>query len=66
MGHPDEGNVMWNNQSIYDWDVTRRSLWRGASVGFVFSVIQPYSIFNRVRKCGVGLSLATMGQKIRV
>jgi putative ABC transport system ATP-binding protein len=61
MGHPDEGNVMWNNQSIYDWDVTRRSLWRGASVGFVFQSFNLIPYLTVYENVGVGLSLANNG-----
>jgi putative ABC transport system ATP-binding protein len=61
MGHPDEGNVMWNNQSIYDWDVTRRSLWRGAIVGFVFQSFNLIPYLTVYENVGVGLSLANNG-----
>ncbi|OGJ86991.1 MAG: hypothetical protein A2268_07235 [Candidatus Raymondbacteria bacterium RifOxyA12_full_50_37] len=58
MSHPDEGAVMWQNQSIYDWKITKRSQWRGSSVGFVFQSFNlvPYlTVFENV---SVGLSLA--------
>lgn len=61
MSHPDQGSVQWNEQSIYDWDVSKRSQWRGTSVGFVFQSFNlvPYlTVFENV---SVGLSLAKNG-----
>lgn len=61
MSHPDQGTVQWNEQSIYDWDVSKRSQWRGTSVGFVFQSFNlvPYlTVFENV---SVGLSLAKDG-----
>ncbi len=61
MSHPDQGIVHWNDQSIYSWDVTTRSKWRGTSVGFVFQSFNlvPYlTVFENV---SVGLSLAKNG-----
>jgi len=61
MSHPNEGSVSWNNESIYDWDLSKRSQWRGSSVGFVFQSFNlvPYlTVFENV---SVGLSLATNG-----
>lgn len=61
MSHPNEGSVSWKNESIYDWDLSKRSQWRGTSVGFVFQSFNlvPYlTVFENV---SVGLSLATNG-----
>jgi putative ABC transport system ATP-binding protein len=61
MSHPDQGAVYWKEQSIYDWNVTKRSQWRGTSVGFVFQSFNlvPYlTVFENV---SVGLSLAKNG-----
>lgn len=61
MSHPDQGTVHWYDQSIYSWDVTTRSKWRGTSVGFVFQSFNlvPYlTVFENV---SVGLSLAKNG-----
>ena len=51
MSHPDEGVSIWNDQSIYDWDVTKRSQWRGTSVGFVFQSFNLVPYLDRIRKC---------------
>jgi putative ABC transport system ATP-binding protein len=61
MSHPDEGTVMWNNQSIYDWDVTKRSQWRGMSVGFVFQSFNLVPYLTVYENVSVGLSLASNG-----
>jgi putative ABC transport system ATP-binding protein len=61
MCHPDCGIVQWNDESIYGWHVTKRTLWRGTSVGFVFQSFNlvPYlTVFENV---SVGLSLAKNG-----
>ncbi len=61
MSHPDCGTVQWNDESIYAWNVTRRTQWRGTSVGFVFQSFNlvPYlTVFENV---SVGLSLARNG-----
>lgn len=61
MSHPDSGAVMWRGESIYGWDVTKRTAWRGSSVGFVFQSFNlvPYlTVFENV---SVGLSLANNG-----
>jgi putative ABC transport system ATP-binding protein len=33
---PSEGKVLWDNQSVYDWQMKRRAWWRSRKVGFVF------------------------------
>jgi putative ABC transport system ATP-binding protein len=58
MGHPDEGTVLWNNRSIYDWDVTTRSRWRGANVGFVFQSFNLVPYLNVFQNVSIGLSLS--------
>lgn len=61
MSHPDSGTVTWNDESIYGWDVSKRSQWRGTSVGFVFQSFNlvPYlTVFENV---SVGLSLSRNG-----
>jgi putative ABC transport system ATP-binding protein len=58
MSHPDEGSVFWNDQSIYDWDVTKRSQWRGASVGFVFQSFNLVPYLTVYENISVGLTLA--------
>jgi len=61
MSRPDDGFVSWNGESIYNWDMSKRSQWRGASVGFVFQSFNliPYlTVFENV---SAGLSLANNG-----
>jgi putative ABC transport system ATP-binding protein len=61
MSHPNEGTVLWNNQSIYDWDVTKRSQWRGTGVGFVFQSFNLVPYLTVWENVSVGLSLANNG-----
>jgi putative ABC transport system ATP-binding protein len=61
MSRPDEGAVLWNNQSIYDWDVTKRSQWRGSSVGFVFQSFNLVPYLTVYENISVGFSLANNG-----
>jgi len=62
MSHPNEGSVAWDNQSIYDWDVKKRSAWRGSSVGFVFQSFNLVPYLTVYENVSVGLSLANNGQ----
>lgn len=61
MSRPDEGSVSWNNEPIYDWNVTRRSQWRGASVGFVFQSFNLVPYLTVFENISVGLSLSNNG-----
>jgi putative ABC transport system ATP-binding protein len=63
MSHPDEGSVSWNGQSIYDWDVTKRSQWRGSNVGFVFQSFNLVPYLTVYENVSVGLALANNGSK---
>jgi putative ABC transport system ATP-binding protein len=61
MSHPDEGSVSWNGESIYGWDITKRSQWRGSSVGFVFQSFNLVPYLTVYENVCVGLSLANNG-----
>lgn len=61
MSHPDQGSVQWNEQSIYDWDVTKRSQWRGTSVGFVFQSFNLVPYLTVYENVSIGLALANKG-----
>jgi putative ABC transport system ATP-binding protein len=61
MSRPDEGAVLWNNQSIYDWDTAKRSRWRGINVGFVFQSFNLVPYLTVYENVSVGLSLANNG-----
>jgi len=63
-GPPDQGTVKWNEQSIYDWDVTKRSQWRGTSVGFVFQSFNLVPYLTVYENVSVGLSLANNGTAV--
>jgi lipoprotein-releasing system ATP-binding protein len=36
LEQPDEGRVLWNGESIYDWPGNQLAAWRNHSIGFVF------------------------------
>ena len=61
MSKPNEGSVFWNDQSIYDWDIKKRSQWRGTSVGFVFQSFNLVPYLTVYENVSVGLSLANNG-----
>lgn len=61
MSRPDQGTVLWNDQSIYDWDVAKRSQWRGANIGFVFQSFNLVPYLTVYENVSVGLSLANNG-----
>jgi putative ABC transport system ATP-binding protein len=63
MSHPDEGAVLWDGQSVYDWDVKKRSEWRGLCVGFVFQSFNLVPYLTVYENISVGLSLAGSGTK---
>ncbi|MCX5884478.1 MAG: ABC transporter ATP-binding protein [Proteobacteria bacterium] len=64
MSHPDQGTVHWNEQLIYDWDVAKRSQWRGTNVGFVFQSFNLVPYLTAYENVSVGLSLANNGAKV--
>jgi putative ABC transport system ATP-binding protein len=61
MSRPDQGAVQWNEQSLYDWDITKRSQWRGKSVGFVFQSFNLVPYLTVYENVSVGFSLAKNG-----
>jgi len=63
MSSPNGGTVSWNNQSIYNWDLRRRSRWRGSSVGFVFQAFNLVPYLTVYENVSVGLALADSGGK---
>ncbi|MGE5343505.1 MAG: ABC transporter ATP-binding protein [Candidatus Omnitrophota bacterium] len=36
MSTPTQGQVYWENQSIYQWNINERAKWRARRIGFVF------------------------------
>jgi putative ABC transport system ATP-binding protein len=61
MSHPNEGSVTWNNESIYDWNLPKRSQWRGTNVGFVFQSFNLVPYLTVYENVSIGLSLANNG-----
>lgn len=51
MSSPDEGNIFWRGESIYDWEIKKRAEWRALTVGFVFQTFNliPYlNVFDNI------------------
>ncbi|MBN1579007.1 MAG: ABC transporter ATP-binding protein [Chitinispirillaceae bacterium] len=65
MNSPDEGVVLWGNQSIYDWNVKKRAQWRGADIGFVFQVFNLIPYLSVYENISVGLALSDKDTKAR-
>ncbi len=63
MSRPDEGAVLWDGQSIYDWDVATRARWRGMNVGFIFQSFNLVPYLTVHENVSVGLSLSGNGSK---
>jgi len=65
MNRPDEGDILWGNQSVYEWDAKRRAQWRGSDIGFIFQVFNLIPYLSVYENIGVGLSLANNGDRGR-
>ena len=65
MSRPDDGAVLWGNQSIYDWRTGKRSQWRGSDIGFVFQVFNLIPYLTVYENVSVGLTLADLGPQDR-
>ncbi len=61
MSRPDEGAVLWGNQSVYEWRPARRSHWRGEEIGFVFQWYNLIPYLTVYENISVGLRLASLG-----
>jgi len=51
MSAPHEGKIMWNDESVYDWGLTKRAEWRAQMVGFMFQTFNliPYlNVFENI------------------
>lgn len=59
MNRPDEGDVLWGNESVYfDWNARQRAQWRGADIGFVFQVFNLIPYLTVYENVSVGLTLS--------
>jgi putative ABC transport system ATP-binding protein len=61
MSHPDSGIVQWKGESIYAWNVAKRTQWRGASVGFIFQSFNLVPYLTVYENVSIGLSLSNNG-----
>jgi putative ABC transport system ATP-binding protein len=51
MIRPDNGNIFWNKESIFDWKMKERTEWRADTIGFIFQTFNliPYlSVYDNV------------------
>ena len=58
MCSPNDGIVLWGNQSIYGWNAKRRAQWRGADIGFVFQVFNLIPYLSVYENISIGLALS--------
>jgi putative ABC transport system ATP-binding protein len=59
MNRPDEGDVVWDNQSVYfDWNARQRARWRGSDIGFVFQVSNLVPYLSVHENIALGATLA--------
>jgi putative ABC transport system ATP-binding protein len=64
MSAPSEGKILWNDESVYQWDQAKRAAWRGKTIGFVFQTFNliPYlTVFENV---SISLKLSGNGTAI--
>ncbi|PIV57330.1 peptide ABC transporter ATP-binding protein [Candidatus Desantisbacteria bacterium CG02_land_8_20_14_3_00_49_13] len=58
MSHPDNGKVMWNNESIYNWELNKRAQWRAKEVGFIFQTFNLINYLTVYENVAIALNLA--------
>jgi putative ABC transport system ATP-binding protein len=58
MNSPEEGKVLWNNESIYDWKLDTRIEWRAKNIGFVFQTFNLIPYLNVFENVSIALSLS--------
>lgn len=51
MSAPHEGKITWNEESVYDWGLSKRAEWRAQMIGFMFQTFNliPYlNVFENI------------------
>jgi putative ABC transport system ATP-binding protein len=61
MSAPTEGKILWNNESVYDWDQAKRASWRGKTIGFVFQTFNLIPYLNVLENVRISLKLSGNG-----
>jgi putative ABC transport system ATP-binding protein len=58
MRAPTQGRVLWDNNSVYDWKIPRRSEWRAQKVGFVFQTFNLIPYLNVFENISIAVELS--------
>lgn len=62
MSAPHEGKITWNEESVYEWGLTKRAEWRAQSVGFMFQTFNLIPYLNVYENVAIAERLS--GKKI--
>jgi putative ABC transport system ATP-binding protein len=65
MSGPNEGKVLWNDESIFDWELKRRAQWRAGTVGFVFQTFNLIPYLTVYENVSLAMSLSDPGNDKR-
>ncbi|MCF7919580.1 MAG: ABC transporter ATP-binding protein [Candidatus Cloacimonetes bacterium] len=58
MSSPSKGAVLFEKNSVYNWDVNKRAKWRASQIGFVFQSFNLIPYLTVYENVGAGLALA--------
>lgn len=58
MSTPSAGQVLWNEEPIYNWDLKRLAEWRGKTLGFVFQTFNLIPYLTVYENVSLALSLS--------
>jgi len=66
MSSPDSGKILWNGESIFDWQTEKRAEWRAKTVGFVFQTFNLIPYLTVYENVSIALSLSDTGQSLLI
>jgi putative ABC transport system ATP-binding protein len=58
MNTPSSGNVIFEDEHVYKWDVAKRAKWRSSQIGFVFQSFNLIPYLTVYENVSAGLALA--------
>jgi len=62
MSHPNNGEVIWENESVYKWELSKRAQWRAKEIGFIFQTFNLINYLTVYENVAIALNLA--GEKV--